>query len=353
MLMAMLYGAKDLRLERGDEPPVGDGQVKVRFGAGGICGSDLSYYGKGRVGDFAVMQPLCLGHEVSGEVVEVGAGVTRVKKGDRVAINPNQPCRICRTCVAGKGHLCLKMNFYGSAAVFPHIQGVFREVIVASEAQCFPVPQSCDFRTAAMAEPLAVALHAVRRAGLLVGKSVLVTGVGPIGSLCVLAARRAGAARIVVTDVADGALKRAEALGIDDAVNAVSAPERVEAWYANKGSFDVTFECSGNAAAMTTAASLRSADRVRDTNGAQTRGRPPLFNGLPRRVIGFICKMEFGRRSGGNTWRRRVRIKCAMNPAEFNRGGRWLPHIQGKNSSIGAAFQPKIARKPRQCWSLP
>lgn len=253
MLMAMLYGAKDLRLERGDEPPVGDGQVKVRFGAGGICGSDLSYYGKGRVGDFAVMQPLCLGHEVSGEVVEVGAGVTRVKKGDRVAINPNQPCRICRTCVAGKGHLCLKMNFYGSAAVFPHIQGVFREVIVASEAQCFPVPQSCDFRTAAMAEPLAVALHAVRRAGSLVGKSVLVTGVGPIGSLCVLAARRAGAARIVVTDVADGALKRAEALGIDDAVNAVSAPERVEAWYANKGSFDVTFECSGNAAAMTTA----------------------------------------------------------------------------------------------------
>lgn len=253
MLMAMLYGAKDLRLERGDEPPVGDGQVKVRFGAGGICGSDLSYYGKGRVGDFAVMQPLCLGHEVSGEVVEVGAGVTRVKKGERVAINPNQPCRVCRTCVAGKGHLCLKMNFYGSAAVFPHIQGVFREVIVASEAQCFPVPQSCDFRTAAMAEPLAVALHAVRRAGSLVGKSVLVTGVGPIGSLCVLAARRAGAARIVVTDVADGALKRAEALGIDDAVNAVSAPERVEAWYANKGTFDVTFECSGNAAAMTTA----------------------------------------------------------------------------------------------------
>lgn len=253
MLMAMLYGAKDLRLERGDDPPVGEGQVKVRFGAGGICGSDLSYYGKGRVGDFAVMQPLCLGHEVSGEVLEVGPGVTRVKKGDRVAINPNQPCRVCRTCVAGKGHLCLKMNFYGSAAVYPHIQGVFREVIVATEVQCFPVPQSCDFRTAAMAEPLAVALHAVRRAGSLVGKSVLVTGVGPIGSLCVLAARRAGAARIVVTDVADGALKRAETLGIDGAVNAISAPERVEAWYANKGTFDVTFECSGNAAAMSTA----------------------------------------------------------------------------------------------------
>jgi L-idonate 5-dehydrogenase len=104
-----------------------------------------------------------------------------------------------------------------------------------------------------MAEPLAVALHAVRRAGSLVGKSVLVTGVGPIGSLLVLAARRAGAAHIAVTDVADAALRRAEALGIDDAVNAISAPEKVEGWYANKGTFDVTFECSGNAAAIATA----------------------------------------------------------------------------------------------------
>jgi L-idonate 5-dehydrogenase len=253
MLMAMLYGAKDLRLERGEDPAVGPGQVKVRFGAGGICGSDLSYYGKGRVGDFAVMQPLCLGHEVSGTVDEVGAGVTRVKKGDRVAINPNQPCRICRTCMAGKGNLCLKMNFYGSAAVFPHIQGVFREVIVATEAQCFVVPESCDFRTAAMAEPLAVALHAVRRAGSLLGKRVLVTGVGPIGSLLVLAAKRAGAAQIAVTDVADAALKRAEKLGIDEAVNAVTSPEKVEAWYANKGTFDVSFECSGNATAIASA----------------------------------------------------------------------------------------------------
>jgi L-idonate 5-dehydrogenase len=253
MLMAMLYGAKDLRLERGDDPVTGAGQVKVRFGAGGICGSDLSYFGKGRVGDFAVMQPLCLGHEVSGEVVEIGEGVTRVKVGQRVAINPNQPCRVCRTCMAGKGHLCLKMNFYGSAAIFPHIQGVFREIIVATEAQCFPVPNSCDFRTAAMAEPLAVALHAVKRAGSLVGKRVLVTGVGPIGSLCVLAAKRAGAAHIAVTDVADAALRRAQALGIDEAVNAISAADKVEAWYANKGTFDVTFECSGNAAAMATA----------------------------------------------------------------------------------------------------
>ena len=95
-----------------------------------------------------------------------------LEKGDRVAINPNQPCRICRTCVAGKGHLCLKMNFYGSAAVFPHIQGVFREVIVASEAQCFPVPQSCDFRTAAMAEPPAVYWARITR-------GLRITGSGP------------------------------------------------------------------------------------------------------------------------------------------------------------------------------
>jgi L-idonate 5-dehydrogenase len=253
MLMAMLYGASDLRLEEGEEPALGAGQVKLRFGAGGICGSDLSYYNKGRVGDFKVLQPLCLGHEVAGEVIALGAGVTGLEVGDRVAVNPNQPCRLCRTCKAGKGNLCLAMNFFGSAAVYPHIQGVFRERMVVQAEQCFKVPRDCDFRVAAMAEPLAVSLHAVRRAGSLVGKSVLVTGAGPIGSLIILAAKRAGAARVVVTDVADAALARVAKLGVDEAVNAITGNETVEKWYANKGTFDVAFECSGSAPAMSTA----------------------------------------------------------------------------------------------------
>ena len=99
MKSAILYGAHDLRIIDMPEPaPPAAGQVRVRFGAGGICGSDLSYYAKFKVGDFDVREPIVLGHEVSGEVVETGAGVTHLKAGDRVAINPNQPCRVCRTC---------------------------------------------------------------------------------------------------------------------------------------------------------------------------------------------------------------------------------------------------------------
>jgi L-idonate 5-dehydrogenase len=253
MLLARLYGAKDLRIEEGPTPPVTAGKVKVRYGAGGICGSDLSYFFKGRVGDFKVMEPFCLGHEVSGEVVEIGEGVSGLAVGDRVAVNPNHPCRLCRSCLMGNGQLCLKMQFFGSAAIFPHVQGVYREFLVVDAPQCYPVPKSMDFRVAAMAEPLAVSLHAIRRAGSLVGKKVLVTGAGPIGSLIILAAKRAGAGHITVTDVSDGALARLAKLGgVDEAVNSLTAAAQVEAWSGNKGTFDVSFECAGAPAAIAT-----------------------------------------------------------------------------------------------------
>jgi L-idonate 5-dehydrogenase len=253
MLLARLYGAKDLRIETDTPPPTLPGQVKVRFGAGGICGSDLSYYFKGAVGDFKVMEPFCLGHEVSGEVVELGDGVSNVEVGERVAVNPNHPCRVCRSCLLGNGQLCLKMKFFGSAAIFPHVQGVYKEFLVVDAQQCHGVPKTMDFRVAAMAEPLAVSLHAIKRAGSLVGKRVLVTGAGPIGSLVILAAKRAGAAEIVVTDVSDAALARLEKLGgVTATVNGLKSAPQVESWYANKGTFDLAFECSGAPSAVTT-----------------------------------------------------------------------------------------------------
>jgi L-idonate 5-dehydrogenase len=257
MLLARLYGAKDLRIETDTAPPVLPGQVKVRFGAGGICGSDLSYYFKGAVGDFKVMEPFCLGHEVAGEVVELGEGALlanpALNVGDRVAVNPNHPCRVCRSCLMGNGQLCLKMKFFGSAAIFPHVQGVYKEFLVVDAQQCFVVPKAMDFRVAAMAEPLAVALHAIKRAGSLVGKRVLVTGAGPIGSLVILAAKRAGAAQIVVTDVSDGALARLDKIGgVTATVNGAKDAAQVESWYANKGTFDLAFECSGAPSAVAT-----------------------------------------------------------------------------------------------------
>jgi len=187
MRACVLHAAKDLRLEERQVLPLEDDQVRVRFGACGICGSDLHYYFDGRVGDFALREPLILGHQVAGEVIETGAGVRRVKTGDRVAVNPSLPCWQCRACQAGRTNLCVRMTFFGSAAVMPHIQGAFQEQLTVHESQCFVVPPAI----AAMAEPLAVCLHAVQRAGALHGAHVLITGSGPIGALTCLAARHA------------------------------------------------------------------------------------------------------------------------------------------------------------------
>ncbi|MFN0160379.1 MAG: L-idonate 5-dehydrogenase [Burkholderiales bacterium] len=293
MKSAMLYGAKDLRIvELPEPPPPGPGQVRVRFGAGGICGSDLSYFAKFKVGDFAVREPMILGHEVAGEIAETGSGVTRVKAGDRVAVNPNQPCRVCRTCVSGRGNLCLKMNFFGSAAVHPHIQGVFRESLVVPEDLCHKVPGSTDFRVAAMAEPLAVTMHAVNRAGPLIGRHVLITGCGPIGALTLMVARRAGAATVTVTDLADNALARARALGADATVNSATEAERVSSWAENKGTFDVAFECSGSMAGMHTAI-LSTASGGRVVQVGMMGDTPVPINRLMSREVDFIGAFRF------------------------------------------------------------
>jgi L-idonate 5-dehydrogenase len=252
MRVCVLHGAKDLRLEERPVVALQAGQVRVRFGAGGICGSDLHYYFDGRVGDFAVREPLILCHEVAGEVIETGAGVTRVKQGDRVAINPSLPCWQCRACQAGRTNLCARMTFLGSAAVMPHIQGAFQEQITAHQSQCFVVPRSTPFGVAAMAEPLAVCLHAVQRAGKVLGAHVLITGSGPIGALTCLAARHAGAARITITDVADPPLAVARLVGADQTINVAHAAEQLEPYRADKGQFDVAFEASGNPKAVAT-----------------------------------------------------------------------------------------------------
>ena len=142
------------------------------------------------------------------------------------------------------------MRFYGSAMPFPHVQGAFRESIVCLESQAHIVPEQVSLEEAAMAEPLAVGLHASRRAGSLVGKRVLVSGSGPIGALCAVAARRAGAAEVVVTDIADGALGFASRISVDRTINIAREPDALERCKADKGYFDALFEASGSEAAV-------------------------------------------------------------------------------------------------------
>ncbi len=206
MRAIVIHAARDLRIDASLDAEPGRGEIRVRVGAGGICGSDLHYFRHGGFGVVRLREPMVLGHEIAGVVEAVGAEVARVRPGDRVAVSPSRACNHCRYCLEGRQNHCLNMRFYGSAMVFPHVQGAFREALVCDEAQAYVLASDVSLGEAAMAEPLAVCLHAVRRAGAMLGKRVLVTGSGPIGALAVIAARRAGAAEIVVTDVAAGAL---------------------------------------------------------------------------------------------------------------------------------------------------
>ncbi|MCB1996284.1 MAG: alcohol dehydrogenase catalytic domain-containing protein, partial [Rhodoferax sp.] len=129
-LTCRIHAAHDLRLEQLDTPALGPHDVRLQLGAAGICGSDLHYWQHGAVGAFKVREPLIPGHEASGVVDAIGSAVTRVQPGDRVAINPSHPCGHCDYCRSGRGNLCRTMFFLGSASVFPHAQGLFRDAFV-------------------------------------------------------------------------------------------------------------------------------------------------------------------------------------------------------------------------------
>lgn len=255
MRAIVIHEAKDLRVEEQVVDPLGAGQVRVKMEAGGVCGSDLHYYNHGGFGTVKLREPMVLGHEVSGRIETLGAGVDGLAVGDLVAVSPSRPCGACGYCAKGVPNHCENMRFYGSAMPFPHIQGAFREVLVAEASQCVKAG-GLSAGEAAMAEPLSVVLHAVRRAGEMLGKRVLVTGCGPIGLLVILAALRAGATEIVATDLSDNALSYAEKCGADRVINVVEEPDALAKYTEGKGYFDVMFEASGanvalNAAIMT------------------------------------------------------------------------------------------------------
>jgi len=250
MKAIVIHAAKDLRIEEFSVSAPEAGEVQITMAAGGICGSDLHYYNHGGIGThISVKEPLILGHEVAGYVSALGAGVTGLAEGDLVAVSPSRPCGHCRYCTEGRHNQCLNMRFYGSAMPMPHIQGAFRQTLNARAEQCI-VANGLSAGEAAMAEPLAVVLHATRNAGEMLGKRVLVTGCGPIGVLSILAARRAGAVQIVATDLSDNALEHARAAGADLTINTMSDDQGLAPYTENKGHFDVLFECSGAAVAL-------------------------------------------------------------------------------------------------------
>ncbi|QJC56874.1 L-idonate 5-dehydrogenase (NAD(P)(+)) [Polaromonas vacuolata] len=250
MQALVIHAAGDLRLETIATPELGAQQLLVRVRCGGICGSDLHYYQHGGFGTIRVKEPMVLGHEVAGVIGAVGSGVTQFSVGERIAVSPSQPCGLCSYCQKGLQNHCLDMRYYGSAMRTPHVQGAFRQEIVVEQHQAHRLAAGVSDSEGAMVEPLAVALHAVRRAGSLVGKNVLITGCGPIGALLIVAARRAGAGKIVVTDMGDFTLGKALKVGADEVINMSDKPEGLDRFSTDKGHFDVLFEASGNQHAL-------------------------------------------------------------------------------------------------------
>lgn len=240
-----IHGKKDLRIEQVALDELAEGKVLIKVGAVGICGSDIHYFHDGGIGTaIRVQEPIVPGHEFSGTVEAIGAGVTNVKAGDKVAINPSQPCGICEYCQKSIFQQCLNMQFMGSAMRLPHCHGGARERLVVSANQCYKIG-NVSLGEAACCEPLSVGLHAINRSGGVIGKTVLLTGCGPIGALCIAAIKHAGAKYIIACDIEDNTLKVAKQMGADETINTLTNFEAVQKWKKDKGQVDMVFECSG------------------------------------------------------------------------------------------------------------
>ncbi len=213
-------------------------EVLIRVASVGVCGSDVHYYRHGRIGEFVVEAPLILGHEASGRVVAVGDRVDPARIGDRVAVEPQRPCRRCRLCKTGRLNLCPSMRFYAT----PPVDGAFCEYVTIGADFAHAVPDSVSDDAAALLEPLSVGVWAVRKARLGSGSTVFVAGAGPIGIMTVVAARAAGATGVVVSDPLPSRRARVAQFGATEVIDPAAGDLPV--------TVDAFIDCSGAAVAL-------------------------------------------------------------------------------------------------------
>jgi L-iditol 2-dehydrogenase len=239
MRAAVLLGPGEVTLQDRPVPRPAHGEVAVQVVAVGVCGSDTHYYDHGRIGRFVVEQPLVLGHEAAGVIVELGEGVTGRYVGQRVSIEPGVPDMMCPQCLSGAYNLCPHMRFHAT----PPVDGTFTERVVVHAAFTHPVPDTMSDNAAALLEPLSVGVWACRKAGVSPGDRVLVTGAGAIGLVCLQTALAFGATEVTVSDVNPHRLALATDLGATQVVDASAATS----WSGDPPT--VLLECSGNAQA--------------------------------------------------------------------------------------------------------
>lgn len=242
MKAAVLNKPGEIKIKELPEPEIKENEVLIRVKAVGVCGSDVHYYQTGGAGEYRVTSPIILGHEAAGEVMKVGQKVKKIKKGDKVAIEPGVPCLKCDFCRTGHYNLCPDVVFMATP---PH-NGAFCEYVKVPEDFAYPLPDNISYEAAALIEPFAVGLYAVERAKLSLGQAVLINGCGPIGLMCIQAAKVAGAGKILAVDIEEKRLSYAKKYGATDIIKAgeSNAVERIKNQTANQGC-DVVFETSG------------------------------------------------------------------------------------------------------------
>ena len=245
MKAVVVHAANDLRIDTLPDPVAGPGEVLIALEWGGICGSDLAYHRHGSSGTAVLTRPLVLGHEMAGRIAALGSGVTDLTVGQAVTVHPATPVGDDElpARIAGRTNLYPQIRYCGSAAFDPHTDGGFSELKVVRADQIRVLPANVSTQHGSLAEPLAVALHAVDRVGDIRGRAVLVNGAGPIGCLVVAAAKYRGAATVIAADLSESSLAVARAMGADKTVD-LSAGEVLPA------DSELVFEASGAAGAL-------------------------------------------------------------------------------------------------------
>ena len=248
MKAMMLTGIREMELKEVPDPIiVNPDDVKIKLLVLGICGSDIHYYTSGRIGSQVVKYPFTVGHECAGEVIETGPAVTRLRKGDIIAVEPAMWCGKCDQCLSGRHHTCRTLKFLGCPG---QAEGALSEYIVMPEASCYPLPGALIPDHGAISEPLAIGVYAVRKAGEIRSTKIGILGFGPIGMSVFLGAKTQGTGQIYVSDKIDERL-------------AIAAKEKVS-WTGNPLKehiaeivrqreplgLDIVFECCGQQEAL-------------------------------------------------------------------------------------------------------
>jgi len=255
---AMWYGRKDVRVLDVDEPVVGPGKVKIRVECCGICGTDLHEYAAGPIFIPAdaphpltgVQAPVMLGHEFSGDVVEIGAGVSRVKVKDRVCVEPIISCGSCAACSQGMYNLCSTIAFHGISSPDG---GAFAQFTMADQSMVHQIPDTMSYEQGAMVEPAAMVLHAVQRSSFRAGKRVAVFGAGPIGLLMIQAVKAAGGTDIISIETSSARRAHALKVGATSAIDPLESDSVQAIREMTSGGVDISFEASGAPAALSDA----------------------------------------------------------------------------------------------------